>query len=343
MARKINEILLEVKNLKTHFPTDEGVVRAVDEVSFRIYPKQTLGLVGESGCGKTVTALSIMGLLPPGQGEIVGGKIEFKNQDLTGLKQSELENIRGNEIGMVFQEPMSALNPIFTIGNQIEEAIILHQKTARKEAREIALNMLREVEIPSPEVRLKDYPHQLSGGMKQRAMIAMALCCKPELLIADEPTTALDVTVQASIIDLLKNLQKQYTMAILLITHDLGVVKEMADQVAVMYASRIVEYASIEKIFEQAKHPYTIGLLNSIPQMGSEKKVLDTIPGSVPHPLNFPRGCKFWPRCFFAIGKCRMEEPSLENLDGSHQVACWRAEKVNKASWEELSKKVPKE
>ncbi|MBA7493771.1 Dipeptide transport ATP-binding protein DppD [subsurface metagenome] len=330
-------MLLEVKDLKTHFFTDDGVVKAVDGVSFNLGSGEVLGLVGESGCGKTVTALSIMRLIPSPPGRIVGGEIIFGGQDLAKTKEAEMCQIRGNGVGMIFQEPMTSLNPLFTIGNQIMEPIIFHQKKTKVQARALTLEMLRMVEIPSPDLRINEYPHQLSGGMKQRAMIALALSCRPQLLIADEPTTALDVTIQAGIIELLLRLKEELGMSILLITHDLGVVAEMAQSVAVMYASKIVEYAGVREIFKAPKHPYTIGLLNSLPKLGVERERLDTIPGQVPNPLNFPSGCKFWPRCPFADEDCRRREPHLEEVAPSHKVRCFKTKEVSRQKWRQYS------
>ncbi len=330
-------MLLEVKDLKTHFFTDDGVVKAVDGVSFNLESGEVLGLVGESGCGKTVTALSIMRLIPTPPGRIVGGEITFGGQALAKIKESEMCRIRGNGIGMIFQEPMTSLNPLFTIGNQIMEPIIFHQKKNKAEARALTLEMLKMVEIPSPELRINEYPHQVSGGMKQRAMIAMALSCHPQLLIADEPTTALDVTIQAGIIELLLRLREELGMSILLITHDLGVVAEMAQSVAVMYASKIVEYAGVVEVFKSPRHPYTIGLLNSLPKLGAERERLDTIPGQVPNPLDFPSGCKFWPRCPFADEDCRKREPHLEEVAPNHQVRCFKVDEVNPEKWRQYS------
>ena len=330
-------MLIEVNDLTTHFFTDDGVVKAVDGVSFKLGCGESLGLVGESGCGKTVTALSIMKLIPSPPGRIVRGEILFKGQDLAKLEESKMRQIRGNNIGMVFQEPMTSLNPLFTIGNQIMEAIILHQKKTKAKARDLTLEMLKLVEIPSPQLRINEYPHQLSGGMKQRVMIAMALSCHPQLLIADEPTTALDVTIQAGIIELLLRLKEELGMSIILITHDLGVVAQMAQSVAVMYASKIMEYADVKAIFKTPKHPYTIGLLSSIPKLGDEGKKLDAIPGQVPNPLSFPSGCKFWPRCHFADENCKVREPELEEITPTHLVRCFKVDEVNPEKWHQYS------
>ncbi|OGP88888.1 MAG: peptide ABC transporter ATP-binding protein [Deltaproteobacteria bacterium RBG_16_48_10] len=316
--------LLEVCDLSVQFITDEGVVRAVENVSFEIYPGEILGLVGESGCGKSVTALSILTLIPTPPGKIASGKILFKGKDLLSLKEEEMEKVRGNEISMIFQEPMTSLNPVFTIGDQIMEALILHQGMDKKQSRGRAVEMLDRVKIPSPEVRVDAYPHQLSGGMRQRAMIAMALSCQPDLLIADEPTTALDVTIQDQVLRLLKEIQREMGMAAMLITHDLGVVAEVADRVAVMYAGRIMEYGPIGAIFQQVRNPYTKGLLNSIPQLEEKKKRLFAIPGQVPDAMALPVGCKFHPRCYLMIEDCKKEEPPLFQVNGEHYSRCIR-------------------
>jgi len=316
--------LLEIRDLSVHFYTEEGVVRAVENVSFEIHPGEILSLVGESGCGKSVTGLSILRLIPSPPGRIVSGEILFDGMGLLQLEEKEMEKVRGNEIAMIFQEPMTSLNPVFTIGNQIMEAILFHQKLDKTEARRRALEMLDRVKIPSPEMRIDAYPHQLSGGMRQRAMIAMALSCQPKLLIADEPTTALDVTIQAQILQLLKEIQREMGMAVMLITHDLGVVSEIADRVAVMYAGRIVEVASIEALFGQMRHPYTKGLLDSIPQLQEKRRRLNAIPGQVPNPMDLPVGCKFHPRCHLMIEECKKEEPPLFQVNGDHFSRCIR-------------------
>ncbi|AJG40306.1 peptide ABC transporter ATP-binding protein [Thermotoga sp. RQ7] len=324
----MKEPLLRVENLKTYFYTEDGVVKAVDGVSFDVFEGETLGIVGESGSGKSVTSLSIMRLLDQ-NGRIEDGKIVFKGKNLLELSESEMRKIRGKEIAMIFQEPMVALNPVFTIGDQIMEAIMLHQNVSEKEARKMAIDMLRKVGIPEPEKRVDEYPHQLSGGMRQRAMIAMALSCRPSLLIADEPTTALDVTIQAQILELMKELQREYGMAIILITHDMGVVAEMSDKVAVMYAGKVVEYGDVKTIFNEPKHPYTYALLESTPRIDIDQERLKSIPGNVPDPLNFPTGCKFHPRCeFFVKGKCDVEEPKLEDI-GNHRVRCFFWQKLD--------------
>jgi len=322
--------LIEVKDLKTYFYTEDGVGRAVDGVNFVIEPEKTLGVVGESGCGKSVTALSIMGLIPSPPGKIEAGQILYRrkgtNIDLTKLdpRGPVMRSIRGREIAMIFQEPMTALNPVFTIGNQIMEAIILHQRLSRKEARQRAIDTLHAVGIPSPEHRIEDYPHQLSGGMRQRAMIAMALCCGPSLLIADEPTTALDVTIQAQVLDLMGDLRMRYKMAILFITHDLGVIAAMADNVIVMNLGKIVESANVHDIFHDPKHPYTRGLMNSIPALAAMRKErLIPIKGVVPDTFEVPRGCGFEPRCPQTIEICKEQTPPLKEVTLGHLTACW--------------------
>lgn len=312
-----NEKVLEVKNLETSFRTEDGVVKAVDNVSFDVYRGKTLGIVGESGCGKSVTSLSIMQLIPNPPGKVTGGQILYKGEDLLKKSPSQMRAIRGNEISMIFQEPMTSLNPVFTIGNQLVEAITLHQKLSKKDAIAKAIEMLRLVGIPSPDKRILDYPHQLSGGMRQRVMIAMALSCNPNVLIADEPTTALDVTIQAQILDLLKGLQEKVGMGLILITHDLGVVAEVCDDVVVMYAGKVVEQGTVHEIFKNPKHPYTRGLLNSIPTLSKDptgkvkKNRLETIPGIVPNLLQLPRGCRFQDRCTLVQDVCRGDEPDL--------------------------------
>lgn len=322
-----NDVLLDVRELRTYFYTEEGVVKSVDGASWSLRRGQTLALVGESGCGKSVTALSIMRLIPEPPGRIVGGQILFEGRDLARCSERELREIRGNRIAMIFQEPMTSLNPVYPIGEQIVEAIELHRGLHDREAWELAIDSLRQVGIPAPHRRAREYPHQLSGGMRQRVMIAMALSCNPALLIADEPTTALDVTIQAQILDLLRSLQQQRHMSVLLITHDLGVVAQVADEVCVMYASRIVERASVRELFANPLHPYTQGLFRSIPRLGETKERLDVIPGNVPNPLHFPAGCKFYPRC--SVGRdcepCRTQDPPLLEVRPGHWVACWLA------------------
>jgi oligopeptide/dipeptide ABC transporter ATP-binding protein len=303
------------------------VAKAVQDVSFRIPRQKTFALVGESGCGKSVTALSIMRLIPAPPGRIVGGRIIFNGQNLLELSEKQMREIRGNKIAMIFQEPMTSLNPVFTVGNQITEAIKLHQDLSSARAGAAAVRILNEVGIAGAKQRISDYPHQLSGGMRQRVMIAMAVSCRPSLLIADEPTTALDVTIQAQILDLLDELQKHSEMSILLITHDLGVVAERADDVAVMYASRIVEQSDCGSLFAQPLHPYTQGLLKSLPQLGLRAQRLPVIPGTVPEPLHFPTGCKFHPRCPIGSNdeRCQTVEPQLREVTESRSVACWYA------------------
>ena len=321
--------LLDIRDLKTYFYTDDGIVRAVDGVSLSIAPQKTLGVVGESGCGKSITAFSTMRLIPSPPGKIEHGQILFHKDpesdpiDLTQLnpKGTQMRDIRGNDIAMIFQEPMTSLSPVHTVGNQIAEAIRLHQNADKKEARERAIDALNKVRLPRPDRQVDAYPHELSGGMRQRAMIAMALSCNPSLLIADEPTTALDVTVQAQILDLMRHLQSDIGMAIMLITHDLGVVASMADYVAVMYLGKIVEYADTRTVFKNPRHPYTMGLLNSIPQVGQKRRLVP-IEGTIPDPFEIPQGCAFAPRCPHAMDKCR-EEPQLLEIESGHRVSCW--------------------
>ncbi len=317
--------LLEVVDLRTHFTTDDGEFPAVDGVSFSVEAGRTLAIVGESGCGKSVTSLSIMGLVPNPPGHIRGGSIRFEGRELVGAPARELQDLRGNGMAMIFQEPMSSLNPVFTIGEQIVEGLLRHRRISRAEAVEQALNALRKVRIPAPEQRFHDYPHKLSGGMRQRAMIAMALACEPRLLIADEPTTALDVTIQAQILELMRTLQSETGTAVILITHDLGVVAEVADEVVVMYAGRVVERAPVQALFDAPQHPYTVGLLGSIPRLDLERARLASIEGQVPSPLRRPPGCSFADRCPFAIAQCRAEAPPLREVGPQHQSACWRA------------------
>jgi len=319
-----NAPLLEIRSLSTYFYTDEGVVKAVENVSFDIYPGEVLGIVGESGCGKSVTSLSILKLIPDPPGKIVHGEILFEGKDLVRLEEKEMEKVRGNEISMIFQEPMTSLNPVFTIGDQIMEAILFHQGLDKSEARRKAIEMLHRVKIPSPETRIDSYPHQLSGGMRQRAMIAMALSCEPKLLMADEPTTALDVTIQEEILHLLKEIQRETKMSVMLITHDLGVVSEMADKVVVMYAGRVVEQGPIRSMLGQMRHPYTRGLVNSIPSIEERKERLPAIPGQVPDATALPTGCKFHPRCYLMIEDCKKKEPPLFQTNGDHYSRCIR-------------------
>jgi oligopeptide/dipeptide ABC transporter ATP-binding protein len=322
-----NGNLLAVDNLSVHFFTEDGLAKAVQSVGFEIQKGKTFALVGESGCGKSVTALAIMRLVPDPPGKIVSGKISFKNENLLDSTDKQMRTIRGNQIAMIFQEPMTSLNPVFTVGDQIAEAIKLHQKKDTEQAWTDSVEMLKSVGIGDAERRAYEYPHQMSGGMRQRVMIAMAVSCQPDLIIADEPTTALDVTIQAQILDLLDELQRQNGMSILLITHDLGVVAERADDVAVMYASRIAEKAEAESLFNNPLHPYTQGLLKSVPQLGFEGERLATIPGIVPDPLHFPAGCKFHPRCPVGGGdrRCQTVEPELRQVQPGREVACWYA------------------
>ncbi|MEI7875193.1 MAG: ABC transporter ATP-binding protein [Alphaproteobacteria bacterium] len=328
------QTILEVDGLQTHFFTAVGTVRAVDGVSYALKSGETLGVVGESGCGKSVSALSVLRLVANPPGRIVGGAIRFEGKNLLELSEPEMERIRGNEISMIFQEPMTSLNPLFTIGRQVSEAIALHQGLSRKEAMGRAVEMLRRVYIPEPERRVHAYPHQMSGGMRQRVMIAMALSCNPKVLIADEPTTALDVTIQAQILDLMRDLQETYGTAIVLITHDMGVVAENADRVVVMYAGRKVEEASAADLFDNPGHPYTKGLLGSIPhldaaaQSNGARARLNEIKGMVPSLFDLPPGCSFAPRCGFATDRCRGEMPVLEQQRPGHWVACWHADRL---------------
>ncbi len=319
--------LLEVKDLKTYFYTDAGVAKSVDGVTFSVDRGKVLGIVGESGCGKSVTSLSIMRLVDPATGRYEGGSILFDGQDILKLPEKEMQKLRGNKISMIFQEPMTSLNPVFTIGYQIEESLMLHKEMDKKAARARAIELLELVGIPEAGKRVDEYPHQLSGGMRQRVMIAMALAGDPELLIADEPTTALDVTIQAQILDLLKELQEKLNMSIIFITHDLGVISEMADEVAVMYAGEIVEKASTRELFEDPKHPYTVGLMDSIPDINEEVDRLKTLEGLVPSLYDMPKGCHFAPRCKYACPECEKEHIKLTNLEGGRQVRCRRYEK----------------
>jgi len=326
--------ILEIDNLQTHFFTSAGVVRAVDGVSYGVRSGETLGIVGESGCGKSVTALSILRLVADPPGRIVGGAIRFAGTNLLDLSESEMEAIRGNDISMIFQEPMTSLNPLLTVGRQISEAIALHRGLSRRDARDQAIEMLRRVHIPEPERRVEAYPHQLSGGMRQRVMIAMAVSCDPKVLIADEPTTALDVTIQAQILDLMRELQDRLATAIMLITHDMGVVAENADRVVVMYAGRKVEEASAEALFEQPGHPYTKGLLGSIPNLevaahaSARRPRLNEIKGMVPSLADLPKGCTFAPRCAFATAECGAASPPLLQHRAGHWIACWHADRL---------------
>lgn len=322
--------LLQVKDLRTYFYTDDGVVKAVDGVNFEVEAGKTIGVVGESGCGKSITAMSILRLIASPPGKIVSGEINFDGRDLTKLTDKEMRHIRGNDISMIFQEPMTSLNPVFTAGFQIMEVLMLHQKLSESEARKKTIEMIKMVGIPRPEKIVDEYPHQLSGGMRQRIMIAMALSCQPKLLIADEPTTALDVTIQAQILELMNSLKDKLNTSIMLITHDLGVVAEMADHVVVMYSGKIVEDAPVTELFGNPRHPYTIGLMNSIPSLIEEGKRLENIEGSVPNPLFLPRGCYFNPRCKFATDECRKSQPELREISPGHKVSCFRAEEVTR-------------
>jgi oligopeptide/dipeptide ABC transporter ATP-binding protein len=325
MAASKNGILLEIDNLQTQFFTDAGTVRAVDGVSLKIHKGETLGVVGESGCGKSVTALSVLRLIPDPPGKIVGGAIRLDGRNLLDLPEGEMRKVRGGSISMIFQEPMTSLNPVFTVGDQIAEGVRLHQKLSKRESWNKAIEMLRLVRMADPQRRVKEYPHQLSGGMRQRVMIAMALSCNPNLLIADEPTTALDVTIQAQILELLNQLKTKLGMAVMLITHDLGVVADTAARVAVMYAGRVVEEAPVMELFTNPLHPYTQGLLASIPRIEkSERRPrLQAIPGMVPDMLELPRGCKFQERCTKIFEPCRSEEPPLKAVKPDHYVRCF--------------------
>ena len=318
-----NQPLLEVRELKTRFATESGMVTAVDGVSFQIYEGETVGLVGESGCGKSVTSLSILRLFGMNSGTRLEGKILFEERDLLTASLDEIQTIRGNKISMIFQDPMTSLNPVYTVGDQIAESIMLHQKLNREQALAKAVHMLELVGIPSPERRVKDYPHQLSGGMRQRVMIAMGLACQPKLLIADEPTTALDVTIQAQILELMQKLQTELNMGVILITHDLGVVAEVCSRVMVMYLGQIVEECSVEVLFDNPLHPYTCGLIQSIPSMETNRREpLHVIEGTVPSLFHVPAGCHFAPRCPYADAQCQ-KPPELLEIDGEHKVRCW--------------------
>ncbi len=360
-----NGAILTVRDLHTHFFTQDGVVKAVDGVSFAVAPRQTFALVGESGCGKSVTALSILRLVPHPPGRIVAGEIMLDGRALLGLTERQMREVRGKQVAMIFQEPMTSLNPVFTVGNQIVEAIQLHQKLPAGRARQRAVEMLAQVGIPEPAQRFREYPHQLSGGMRQRAMMAMALSCDPRLLIADEPTTALDVTIQAQILELLKDLQRRRGLSILLITHDLAVVAETADAVAVMYASKLVELAAVKPLFQRPLHPYTHGLFRSLPRLGQKKSRLETIPGTVPNPLAFPTGCRFHPRCALTrslaagrpqadtvsitaqgesapvLRRCAAAEPQLREVRPGHWAACWEAPGFAAAGATDTARPIP--
>ena len=315
--------LLSVRDLRTHFFTDRGVARAVDGVSFDLHAGKTLALVGESGCGKSVTAMSLLRLIANPPGRIVSGAVLFEGRDLVQLPEHELRKVRGNDISMIFQEPMTSMNPVFRTGEQVAAVLRLHQGLNKADATERAIALFKLVGIPAPERRIRDYPHQMSGGMLQRVMIAMALACGPKLLIADEPTTALDVTVQAQILDLLRALRDETGMALLMITHDLGVVAEMADDVAVMYAGQIVEHAPVAELFARPSHPYTQGLFASLPGMNIGNERLNTIPGTVPPATRFPEGCRFHPRCSHAFDRCRTQVPPAFKVSDTHEASCW--------------------
>ncbi|CCX90956.1 putative uncharacterized protein [Firmicutes bacterium CAG:110] len=331
----MNKPLLEVKNLKTFFKTRNGIVKAVNDVSYSIYPGKTLGIVGESGSGKSVSAMSVLRLLDA-NGYIAGGTVTFDGQDLSKVTTEQMYHIRGNRISVIFQEPMTSLNPVFSVKKQLSEPFIIHQGMSKKEAAAKCIEMLKAVQIPNPEAVAKQYPHQLSGGMRQRVMIAMALACKPDILIADEPTTALDVTIQAQILRLMNDLQKENGTAIMFITHDLGVINEMADDVVVMYCGQVVEQAPARVIFTNCEksHPYTEGLMYSIPRLNDDRKKLDPIPGAVPHPLDLPKGCKFAPRCKYCTQKCIDAEPELKQVAEGQYVRCFYPEKEERRSAE---------
>jgi len=315
--------LLEIRNLKTYFYTDKGISKAVDGVNLTINSGEIVGLVGESGCGKTLTALSILGLVPP-PGRIIEGEIIYKSTDLTKIPEKELIKIRGKEISIIFQEPQTSLNPVFTVGNQIVESLLIHTDISKKQAKEISLEMLSKVGIKEPQIKFNQYPHQLSGGQQQRVMIAMALVTRPSLLIADEPTTALDVTVQSQILELINQLQKDFNLSILFITHDLSLMRNFADRICVMYAGKIVESAPSNEIFENPKHPYTKGLISALPSIKTKQKRLNTIAGRVPEPYNLPTGCRFHPRCEYRIEDCSKFSPELKIIENSHLSACIR-------------------
>ncbi|WP_248482366.1 ABC transporter ATP-binding protein [Tepidibacter aestuarii] len=321
--------IIEINNLKTYFFSDNGAVKAVDGVDIYVNEGETLGIVGESGSGKSVTSLSVMGLLQDTSGKVVDGTIRFEDKNLLDITEDDMRDIRGNDIAMIFQEPMTSLNPVLKIGEQIQEAIELHLKYDKQKAKEHTINMLKLVGIPRAESIYFEYPFQLSGGMRQRVMIAMAMSCNPKLLIADEPTTALDVTIQAQILDLMRKLKKEVGTAIMFVTHDLGVVAEMCDRVAVMYAGRVVEKGDVFQIFENPKHPYTKGLLKSIPVLRKKVDRLDSIPGNVPSPKNMPKGCKFAPRCGEVMDKCWKEEPSFYSIEENHMSKCWLCENLH--------------
>lgn len=337
----MEDLLLQVKDLKTYFYTDDGIVKAVDGIDFTIRKGETLGMVGESGCGKSVSALSILQLVQNPPGKIINGEIWFKGEDLLKKKTEQMRKIRGNDISMIFQEPMTSLNPVYTIGEQISEAIILHQKLNKGNALKKTVEMLKLVGIADSERRVHGYPHELSGGQRQRVMIAMALSCNPDLLIADEPTTALDVTIQAQILELIKKLKDEIGMAVLMITHNLGVIAEVSDHVVVVYAGKAVEYADVTSIFKHPKHPYAMALQKSIPQLTDKPGVkLEVIEGNIPDPLALPTGCKFHPRCKFAINICKKKEPELEKIGDNHIVRCWMYNKEKAINFKTIQETV---
>lgn len=337
----MEDLLLQVKDLKTYFYTDDGIVKAVDGIDFTIKKGETLGMVGESGCGKSVSALSVLRLVQEPPGKIINGEIWFKGEDLLKKKPEQMRKIRGNDISMIFQEPMTSLNPVYTIGEQISEAIILHQKLNKGNALEKTVEMLKLVGIANPERRVHGYPHEFSGGQRQRVMIAMALSCNPDLLIADEPTTALDVTIQAQILELIKKLKDEIGMAVLMITHNLGVIAEVSDHVVVVYAGKAVEYADVTSIFKHPKHPYAMALQKSIPQLTDKPGVkLEVIEGNIPDPLALPTGCKFHPRCKFAINICKKKEPELEKIGDNHIVRCWMYNKEKAINFKTIQETV---
>lgn len=322
----MSQPILEVRNLQTHFFTDNGEIPAVDNVSISINEGEILGVVGESGCGKSVTSLSIMGLIPSPPGKIVGGEIIFKNENLLRFSEKKMRSIRGNDVAMIFQEPMTSLNPVYTIGDQIGETIRIHKKVNKKRARDLSINMLKKVGIPRPEQIVNEYPHQLSGGMRQRVMIAMAMSCEPKLLIADEPTTALDVTIQAQILDLMRQLNKENETAIMLITHDLGVVAEICDRVVVMYGGKVVEEGDVRTIMKKPQHPYTKGLIRSLPKLHQKEERLFSIPGNVPKPGSILYGCRFAPRCDEVLDICSNKDPELIEITSGHHCRCFHFE-----------------
>lgn len=319
----MSDKLLEVKNLKTYFKTEKGILKAVDDVSFNVRKGETLCIVGESGCGKSITSLSIMRLVEKDNSINAGGEIFFEDRDILKISEEEMRKIRGKDISMIFQEPMSSLNPVFTIGYQVSESLILHEGLTPKEANKQSIELLKKVGIPRADEIVNSYPHELSGGMRQRVMIAMALSCNPKVLIADEPTTALDVTIQAQILDLMRNLKKDFNTSIILITHDLGVVAEMADYVVVMYAGKVVEEGEVVEIFKNTSHPYTIGLLKSKPVLSQRQEELYSIPGQVPNPIGMKESCYFSDRCDRCMEKCKTSIPPLKNIGNNHKVACW--------------------